>query len=288
MKYIFTIATNIYIEYFENFKNSINNFYTNEDKTLIVFSNKLQEYNNCQEGKTKIKIISIPNLLYTSILLNKFNFIEWYCENNNIKENEIIYYFDIDTLFYNNELGQEYLQNIINENKDKVIFSEHPISLINKNLNSYIFCHGYLQNFGDNNTPQSKVLNDYSYTTPIYLLNYDIITSFFAGTLQSIKTLNIKYTEIYKDIMHNDKVVSNYYDEDICNYILLKELRNEYDVEYIYKNTNEFNLININSIDLNNIMQCCFLGQTFNINNEHSKYLICNQKYNVNRKQITK
>ena len=136
MKYIFTIATNIYIEYFENFKNSINNFYTNEDKTLIVFSNKLQEYNNCQEGKTKIKIISIPNLLYTSILLNKFNFIEWYCENNNIKENEIIYYFDIDTLFYNNELGQEYLQNIINENKDKVIFSEHPISLINKTISS--------------------------------------------------------------------------------------------------------------------------------------------------------
>ena len=45
MKYIFTIATNVYAEYFENFKNSINNFYPNDDKTLVVFTNELSEYN---------------------------------------------------------------------------------------------------------------------------------------------------------------------------------------------------------------------------------------------------
>ena len=288
MKYIFTIATNVYAEYFENFKNSINNFYPNDDKTLVVFTNELSEYNNYQIGKTLIKIISIPNLLYTSILLNKFNFIEWYCNDNNIKDNQIIYFFDIDTLFYDdNQIALNHLDNLLENNKDKVIFSSHPNNLINKHLGTTIFTHGFLKEFSDNGA-QPKIFNDYSFTTPQYLLNYNIITSFFTGTLFAIKQLNIKFIEIYKNIMHTDRVICNIQEEDICNYILLKELRNEYDIEYIYKNTNEIYFINFNEETINNKTYFYKFDYDFDMYEEYYKYFICNQKYDTSRKQITK
>ena len=280
MKYIFTIATNVYTEYFENFKNSINNFYPNEDKTLIVFSNKLQEYNNFQIDKTLIKIINIPNLLYSSILLNKFNFVIWYCENN-IKEDQLIYFFDIDTWFYNdNEYALNYLDETINEHKDLVIFSNHPYNLSSKKKQIPLYVHGKIYNPNYLEPIYSNVFDDYSFSN-YKLLYKDCITSFFVGSINSIIKLNNKYTNYYRQFLHNDRVIPQYCDEDIVNYIWLKQLINESDNEYIY--VTDENIINMYQ-DISNKEY----SKDISLDDDDIKYLICNQKYDVDKKLITK
>ena len=285
MKYIFTICTNIYTEYFENFKNSINNFYPHDDKILIVFSNKLQEYNNYQIDKTLIKIINIPNLLYTSILLNKFNFIIWYCENNNINENEIVYFFDIDTYFYDNENAYQYLDNDIKENINSVIFTHHPLYIYNHYTNSAIYVHGFIENYFDKNYKYSKAFNeDYSFSN-YNLWCKDCITSFFTGTLKAIINLNNIYTKYYIKDLSENRVIPTYCDEDIINYILLKQLIEEINEQYIYITNNIINL-NIESINIYN--KFCYFDTNFEIPEDMSKYLICNQKYNSDKKNINR
>ena len=286
MLYIFTIATNQYSSFFENFKNSINNFYPQENKKLIVFSNKLQEYNNITIGKTNIEIISIPDLLYSSILLNKFNFINWYCKDHDIPDNQIIYFFDIDTYFYNNEFGQKYLKQELENHLDLVLFSSHLYNLVNKNedLGYYVFVHGFFNNRNDNGGIQPQIFNDYSFTKYKYLPNQDIITSFFCGTINSIKNLNNKYTELYKEILHSDRILPNYLDEDICNYILLGQLLNKLDKSYIFVPEN--NLINFNVEELDNKNRYKYNTYDNLIKEEYNKYLIINQKYNISIKSF--
>jgi hypothetical protein len=280
MKYIFTIASGIYHTHFENFKNSINNFYPNDNKKLIVFSDQLKEYNNLIIGNTCIEIISIPSFVYTSILLNKFNFIIWYCKENNIDLNELIYYFDIDTWFYDNaEIGLQYLDNYINE-YNTVIYSSHPINIINKLYGYEYYIHGHIYNKNDNGI-QSDIFNDYLFYKND-LLNKDCIASFFAGTLENIIKLNNKYNEIYYSILKNDRVIPNYCDEDIVNYIWLKQLLNEYTDKYVY--VIDKNLINISNLELYNNKNYIVFNDKFKISSDYSKYLICCQKYNTDKK----
>ena len=282
MKYIFTIATNVYTEYFNNFKNSINNFYPDDDKTLIVFSNKLQEYNNYQIRKTLVKIISIPNLLYTSINLNKFNFIEWISKKYGLNENTLIFFFDIDTWFYdNNKFALDNLNNIIETNKDKVIFSNHPYNLNIKQNELPMYIHGYINNENYMDPIEPKIFDNYSFAK-YDLWCKDCITSFFCGTLKAIKELNIVFTNYYKEIIHSDRVIPQICEEDIVNYILLNQLINEIDKEYIY--VTDDSIININTNNIND--------KTITDDNERNilvyNKLICNQKYNVNIKSKVK
>ena len=282
MKYIFTIATNVYTEYFYNFKNSINNFYPGEDKTLIVFSNKLQEYSNWQIGNTKIEVISIPNLFYTSINLNKFNFIEWYALNNQLDDDQLVFFFDIDTWFYdNNKFALNNLNNIIETNKDKVIFSNHPYNLYIKQNNISMYMHGYIYNKDFIDPIEPKIFSDYSFSEH-NLWCQDCITSFFCGTIKSIKNLNIIFTNYYKDIIHSDRVIPQICEEDITNYILFKQLLGEINKQYIYVTDDP--IININANDINNSSQTSVLGGC----NIDVSLLIANQKYNVDIKNLVK
>lgn len=279
MKYIFTISTGIYCNHFENFKNTINNFYPNDKKKLIVFSDQLNDYDKINIGNTYIEIISIPSIVYTSILLNKFNFIIWYCKEHNINDNELIYYFDIDTYFYTDiNIGLHYLNNYINEH-DAVIFSNHPINLINKMYDYRRYVHGYIYEENDNGI-QSNVFNDYSFAK-YDLINKDCITSFFAGTLENIIKLNNKFNDIYYSILKNDRAIPNYCDEDIVNYIWLKQLLNEYD-EYVY--VTDINFINISNLDLYDNKRYIVFDGEFKISLKFSEQLLCCQKYNLNKK----
>ena len=280
MKYIFTIATNVYTEYFDNFKNSINNFYPDDDKTLIVFSNELQEYNNYQIGKTLIKIVSIADLLYTSILLNKFNFIEWYALDNKLDNNQLIFFFDIDTYFYNNcEYVQNELENIINEHIDSVIITNEPDNLYIKQNNIDRFMHGYVYNDDDLNIKEPCIFSDYSFAK--YNLFYrDCRTSFFCGTIKSIKNLNLIYTEYYKKILKADRLIPCMCDEDIVNYIWLKQLTGEIIEQYIYVTDNS--IVNINKKEINNkdyYVNMSEIDDQIKLNEEYMKFLIVNQKY---------
>lgn len=279
MKYIFTIATGVYYEFFNNFKNSINNFYPNEDKKLIVFSNKLQEYNNWKIGNTFIEIIDIPNMLYTSINLNKFNFIEWYCESKHVNDNDLVYYFDIDTYFYKDSINsQNILDNIIKEHNNSVIFSNHPYNLFIKNKNIGMYLHGLIDNKNFVPPTLPKIFNDYSFAK-YNLWCRDCITSFFVGKLSSIKKLNKKFIDYYKEIIHTDKVLPEFREEDIVNYIWFKQLINDITEQYIY--VTDDSLINC-IYELENKTQIYAFDQLIDIDNYD---FICNQKYNVKIKK---
>lgn len=287
MKYIFTLATNGYAEYFENFKKSINNFYPNEDKTLIVFSNKLEEHNEWQIGNTKINIINIPNLLYTSIVLNKFNFIEWYAIINKLDDNQLIFFFDIDTYFYNDcEHAQNELTNIINEHINSVIFTNELDNLYIKQNNINRYMHGYVYNDDDLNIKEPKIFSDYSFSDH-NLWCRDCRTSFFCGTIKSIKKLNIIYTEYYKEILHTDRIIPYIYDEDMINYIWLKQLIGEINEQYIYVTDNS--LININKKEIDNknyYINTSDINDQIKLNEEYVQFLICNQKYDAIKHKI--
>ena len=282
MKYIFTIATNVYTSYFENFKNSINNFYPGEDKTLIVFSNKLQEYNNWQIGNTKIEVISIPNLFYTSINLNKFNFIEWYALNNNLDDDQLVFFFDIDTYFYHKtDYNFDNLNRIINYHQTSVIFSNHPFNLYIKQNNIAMYMHGYIYNKDFIDPIEPKIFSDYSFSEH-NLWCQDCITSFFCGTIKSIKNLNTIFTNYYKDIIHSDRVIPQICEEDIVNYIWIKQLLYQIQNQYIY--VTDEPIININANDIANINKTSvFKGCDID-----GSLLIVNQKYNVDIKNLVK
>lgn len=282
MKYIFTIATNVYTEYFYNFKNSINNFYPGEDKTLIVFSNKLQEYNNWQIGNTKIEVISIPNLLYSSLLLNKFNFIEWYALNNKLNEDQLIFYFDIDTFFYHKtDNNFQNLNTITEDHKSSVIYSCHPYNLYLKKNNVPMYVHGHIFNDNYADPVQPSIFADYSFAEN-ELWCKDCLAAFFCGTIKAIKNLNSIYAQYYKEILHTDRVIPCYCDEDIVNYIWLKKLLGEISEQYIY--VTDKPIININTNDIANMNKTSVLKGC----DIDGSLLIANQKYNIDVKNLVK
>lgn len=289
MIYIFTLATNIYCKFFENFKNSINNFYPDKDKKLIVFSNSLQEYNKFQIQNTIIEVIDIPNILYTSIEMNKFNFILWYCKNNNIHDDEIVYYFDIDTYFYKNLEAQNLLLQEIKDKSNLVLFSNHPTNINNKyNDNDITFIvHGYINEFNDNGL-QSSLYKDYSFVQN-NLKNKDCIASFFVGSIKSIKLLNQIFNRYFKNILKFDRVLPLYFDEDIINYIWLQQLTNKISEQYVYVSENNFININKNEIDNINIFHDYLFENNSQIDVSNiCNYFIVNQKYDIKDKSITK
>ena len=141
------------------------------------------------------------------------------------------------------------------------------------------YVHGSLYE-GNDNGIQSNVFNDYSFTK-YDLINKDCITSFFAGTLENIIKLNDKFNDIYYSILKNDRVIPNYCDEDIVNYIWLKQLLNEYD-EYVY--VTDINFINISNLDLYDNKRYIVFDGEFKISLKFSEQLLCCQKYNLNKK----
>lgn len=282
MIYIFTIATNIYTKYFDIFKSTINNFYPEKDKKVIVFSDGLKEYNSFQYDKTIFEIVNIPNLVLSSIYYNKLIFVEWYCLNKNLQDDSIIYFFDIDTYFYNSKKAQNYLLDCLEQHKDSLIFSHHPITIINlyKTDNIKIFGHGYLVKPGDNGVT-TNALDDYSFSK-YNLIDKDLIASFFAGTIKSLKNVNLVFRHIHKNILLNDRVISTYPEEDILNFILLKQLIGEINEQYIY--VPDKPLITINTENPKDPTKFIHYVANIDIKQEDYDFFLISQKYNQSLK----
>jgi len=130
------IATSVYKEYFKKyFVNTVTNLFPNDNKTLILISDGLNEYDNQILDKyTKIKCYDIIDFPYPIINLCKFQIVEKYVSKHS--ETDIILYFDADSLIFkkNDNFWEDIKNNILN-NQDKMFFSYHPHYLYNEDFN---------------------------------------------------------------------------------------------------------------------------------------------------------
>lgn len=101
MNYIFTVATNIYIQFLEYQAKTYQHLFPQEDKMFIWF---VDNVDNAQQIANKfpefnISIERIDNLVYPFNTYFKFNYIENWCNRNGINDTDMIMFFDADTVF---------------------------------------------------------------------------------------------------------------------------------------------------------------------------------------------
>ena len=124
------LATSVYKNYFENFLNTVNNFFPNDNKTIIAISDGLTEYDNKSFGNVIVNVKYIEDLPYPIIPMLKLRHVTKYTKGYDF---DYIFFFDSDTIFF--EMPNDFwdnLKSIMDQNK--LIMSRHPHYLYNPNM----------------------------------------------------------------------------------------------------------------------------------------------------------
>lgn len=264
---IFYIATSVYKNYFDNFKNTMHYLFPEDEKELIILSDGLDEYDNMDINGIKIHVEKLIDLPYPLIHLNKFQIVKTYAERYNI---EYVMFVDADTIcFEKSKNVWDNMKLAINDNH--LLLTRHPHYLYTPN-----------RNFGDPFITSNK--NSTAFMNPD-LVNKNkcyIMTSFFCGKYDVIK----KYADLsYKMIGHdlNYRSFAYYVDEAYMNKIYVKENILE------HKNTILLqNYVTINPYIFGNFPERDN-GDIYKNNfPEFEDTIILNQKYNVLLKESKK
>lgn len=264
---IFTIFTNNYKEYFDNFTSSLNNFFPGEKKELCILSDGLQDKNDITIGDVHVIINEIIDLPYPYINMNKFQFINEYNKKMNF---DYIAYFDADTIFLKKDQQfWNYLESEILTNK--IIISRHPYFTSSKFNNRQI----KMTDFMDCGDPYiydrpKRNHDDLSYTNGDFINSHEmwLITSFFIINKDIINEYAEKIKKLIRKCNVEFALILKFSDESHFNLMYYFDyLNNEIDNKYV---VNDFITVNRDE----------------EIQND-SKMFIC-QKYNDNSKNLVK
>ena len=126
MLYVFTVATNIYINYLEYQIKTYKHLFPNINKKFIWFTD---DVNKCQELAQKynydIDVVKITPLVYPFNTLFKTNYITDYSKTHSLKKDDIIIFIDADTIFVKRE--SRFWEKLLNDIKTfDCIFSISP------------------------------------------------------------------------------------------------------------------------------------------------------------------
>lgn len=278
---IFTIATNVYKEYFEcYFIKTVDRIFKDYKKEIILFSDGLEQYDNMIYDNTVVHVKHLYDLYVFDIQFNKFNFINQ--EIYKYKDDDLCLYIDSDTMFCENYLAE---QKILNTYKDDHIhITSHPIFTFET-----IFNPNYKEE--RKNAYENKDIYGIFACTPKDNRS-ELITSFMYFNKSSFK----KFFDIYDDFIYKmnaslPRILPNLNDEGIINYMYNKEIGNIYGEDMLitmnlnYNNKNEFN---------KNIIYIPWHSETLGIDKEsyviidENNFIICNQKFNYNIKNKKK
>lgn len=234
---IFTIATNVYKEYFEcYFIKTVDRIFKDYKKEIILFSDGLEQYDNMIYDNTVVHVKHLYDLYVFDIQFNKFNFINQ--EIYKYKDDDLCLYIDSDTMFCENYLAE---QKILNTYKDDHIhITSHPIFTFET-----IFNPNYKEE--RKNVYENKDIYGIFACTPKDNRS-ELITSFMYFNKSSFK----KFFDIYDDFVYKmnaslPRILPNLNDEGIINYMYNKEIGNIYGEDMFitmnlnYNNKNEFN-----------------------------------------------
>lgn len=131
MIYIFTISTGIYNTYLNTFIDSINNCFTNKEKTVVIIGDN--EYKEKQNFN--IYNYHIPLTNYSLCNLQIYIYIDDAIKylKLNISENDYILYVDVDSYFEKRSI--EYYDDLYNKfNEYDIILSVFPWDIDKNNL----------------------------------------------------------------------------------------------------------------------------------------------------------
>ena len=275
--YIYTIATGEYQYYFNYFIDTIKNFYSDYDKTLIVLSDGLNKYNNMYINKCNIKVKHIYNTHPKLLTINKFNMLEDIIKDENT-DDDLIFYFDIDTRFGKNEYTESLMIKRLN-NDNVVNFSRHPHELY---WPEWII-HGNNGIYNDNKYNFDTINKSCScFTTD--KSKHEIITSFLFTKKQPFIKLNSLVNSYIKEDMKRGVIIP-LVDEDYINYIWYLQYSNQIDERYINVSDNFFITINKEYENTNDIEYYTDNYSTKKINEFDKTYIFIDQKYLPNIKK---
>lgn len=270
---VFYIATSVYKEYFkEYFIKTVTNLFPNNDKTLILISDGLREYDGCKlDLHTKVVCKDIIDFPYPIINLCKFQIIEHYAKEYK-DEADILLYFDADSLIYSKpDLFWEYLKNkMINEFPNKMFFSYHPHYLYNKNFNfgrEYFFpLRGTVNEIPD---IWKLIMHHRCY----------IMTSFFMCNMKALHYFSQQVYEKSKLDLRNIRQIPELSDETYINIInILDNIIDKKDNIYLDK------YININPYIYGNYPEK-YNGNIYTSNFPTINTLFVNQKFDIGLKE---
>ena len=240
---IFYIATGVYKEYFNDFYKTIDYIFPNKQKTLIIISDGLKEYNNTHKDLLDIYVEEFIDYPYPFININKFQIVNHYAKKYNI---DIIAYFDSETYFIKKD--ELFFDNLIKISKDKMI-SLIPPYFLNYDFRGLIY--------GMNTFTLWSEFHGFDDFSFFYKDNYDNIdisykwiqTSFFMCSKQILNDIDIILQDL---ISYNMRVMGcklNYSDEFYINYLNLyypekfystffaddENHKNKYDTLFMYQ-----------------------------------------------------
>lgn len=202
------MATSVYKNYFENFLESLKFLFPEDNKTLIVISDGLQEFNEKTINGVKIYVKDVVDLPYPFLPCCKFRFVTRYTKEFNF---DYIMNFDSDTIILEKPIE------FWNKLKDKLetgklLMTQHPHYLYTPDRHFY-------EPFIVSN-PDSIGYIDAAYINDRH--SY-IMTSFFAGKYDIIKYFDNQIYYMLGRDMDNLRWIPRFPDEAYMNKLYITE-----------------------------------------------------------------
>ena len=269
------MATSVYKNYFENFLESLKFLFPEDNKTLIVISDGLQEYNektirfnDSQQNTVKIYVKDVVDLPYPFLPCCKFRFVTRYTKEFDF---DYIMNFDSDTIILEKPLE---FWNTLKDKLEtgKLLVTSHPHYL-------YTPSRDFYEPFIVSN-PKSVGYIDAKYVNNVR--SY-IMTSFFAGKYDIIKYFDDKIYYMLGRDMDNLRWIPRFPDEAYMNKL--------YITENVLDNKN--NMLLEKYVTINPYIYGHFPERDngdIHTNNfpEYDDTIFMNQKYDVSIKQVKK
>ena len=261
------MATSVYKEYFTNFLQTLPNLFPNDNRTLFIISDGLDDFNGCVYKDINIIVKHIIDLPYPIITACKLRYLTEFTASYDL---DYILYFDADTLILRKQNSfWEWFKSKMNSGK--LIMSQHP---------HYLYTPD--RDFGEPFIVSNEKSAGYVDSKYINENRAYIITSFFAGIPEVIKQVddkiynmlgtdlsNLRWMPLYPDeaylnaINVNENFIGNLGTIDIGKYITI----NPYLYAITDRNTN--NLLENNFPEFDTI----FINQKYDISlKEHKKH----------------
>jgi len=271
---VFYIATSVYKEYFKTyFIKTVTNLFPNDDKTIILISDGLEEYDNMKlDLHTKIVRKEIIDFPYPIINLCKFQIVEHYAKGYNT---DIIMYFDADSLIFSkdDEFWENLKDQMIEQYYERMFFSYHPHYLYNKD---FIFGREYF-------FPKRGQVNISNIWNLIMKHKCYIMTSFFMCSPKALHYFVERVYELSKLDLREIRQIPELSDETYINVInICDNILDNKDNIYLEK------YITINPYIYGHYPHLGNGGKAFENNFPEIDTLFVNQKFDIGLKNKKK
>lgn len=261
------MATSVYKNYFDNFLNSLKFLFPEDNKTLIVISDGLFEYNEKVIDNIRIYVKDVVDLPFPILTGFKLRFVTKYTQNFNF---DYIMYFDSDTIIF--EKSIEFWENLKNKmNTGKLLMTLHPHYLYYPNLNFYDPFIVY------NKKSEAFIELDDINSKKCY-----IMSSFIGGTYDIIKYFDEKVYNMAEKDIGKLRWMPQYPDEAYLNKLYLYYDNDKVILEkYATINPYAFDFgYDVQELTTNNLYENNF--------SEYDDTIFINQKYDIELKNSKK